>query len=383
MHPLVKQIQKEYPQERVCDSMDAHRNAWLRQRGGRIPFQFAGSALGNWDADEFTSMWYLHLNKSEDLLDYELRRILSRAPLQDDFIPLLSVHGRDGDISTTFPGVYEVLNNDVFWMRTRIKDLRTIPSLEKPDFTRSPSIRRVLDCIQFFVKETGGSIPINASSIPGPAVMAGHLIGVESLMTAFFEYPAEVRQLIDLCTDCIIELYRLELEAAGGLLSPMSNMWFWMPQEAGIFLNEDTIQLLSPKIIESFFAPAYLRIAKSFGGMVIHSCGYWKAAQRTVVRSCGATGIQAGLNETPIKDQLEAIAGYEDRVVLNIHTCSGYATDLQGNPYPAPTARELVNTLLPELSQRGIFTCTIAPIDDLYVNIANTLAREARQIRVV
>ncbi|MGD2157543.1 MAG: uroporphyrinogen decarboxylase family protein [Anaerolineales bacterium] len=382
MQRHINSVWEKYPEERVADSRDALSSAWMRIPGKRVPFIYAGSALGEWDQHEFESMWYHHINNPDDLLEYELRRILSRAELVDDFIPLLSVHGRDGDISVAFPGVYEVLQNDVFWIRSHLPDVKSVYSLTKPDYTKSPPTRRVLECIKYFVKETGGAIPINASSIPGPAVMAGHILGFERLMTAFYDYPDEMHYLIDLCTECIIDMFELEIEAAQGALSPMSNMWFWMPLEAGVFLNEDTIQALSPNIIQTYLKDSYERIARRFGGVVLHSCGYWKSSMKTAASIDGIVGFQAGLNETPLEDQLGAIEGKYSQFVLNIHTSSSSAVGKDGKAFEVPSAKEVVTDILPGLCEKGVFTCALAGRGEMTIEEANQLASSAREIKM-
>ena len=380
MNKLVDLIRARYPEERIADSKDALAHAWKREYGKRIPFLFGGGLLPR-DPREFETMWFL-INKPEDVLEYQLRHILDRAELEDDYVPMLSVHSRDGDLAVAFPGVHEVLYNDVFWIRSRLSDMRAVYSFSKPDYTRAYSTRHILEYIRYFRKETGGHLPIAASSIPGPAVMAGHIVGFERMMTEFFDHPDEIKYLIDLCTDCIIDMVELEMEAAEGCLSSVSNMPVWMPMEAGLFLNEDTIQALSPRIITAFFKESYERIAERFGGVVLHSCGYWAHAIRTTAGFKGVIGFQAGLNETPPDVQLNAIAGSVEKVVLNIHALSPPAVSAEGEAYETPSALKMATEILPGLARKGVFTCTLARTDGMTLGEANGVARMAKRIEL-
>lgn len=66
-------------------------------------------------------------------------------------------------------------------------------------------------------------------------------------------------------------------------------------------LSDDLLAVISPPLYDQFTTPYNERIAREFGGVVIHSCGSWEHNLSAVARTKGLLGVNFGVSETSIE----------------------------------------------------------------------------------
>jgi hypothetical protein len=135
----------------------------------------------------------------------------------------------------------------------------------------NPWVAKMLEFIPALVMQSGGRYPVGVTLMRGISDLLSALYGSEAFVFLMHDRPAEVREIVAALTDYWIAfaqslLNRLPL-FHGGTGSFMYGLW--CPGRM-IWLQEDAVALLSPKMYEEFIYPADCRIAAALQHTVIH-----------------------------------------------------------------------------------------------------------------
>lgn len=141
-----------------------------------------------------------------------------------------------------------------------------------PDFDEaSPWVRKTKDFITAMAKRSGGRWPIGTTRMRGISDLLSALYGGENFIYAIMENPDEVMRVCEKLTDFWIKFGKMQLEAIppfhGGVGSYFYNMW---APEGTVWLQEDAVALLSPRLYDEFIKLFDERIVKAFSHCIIH-----------------------------------------------------------------------------------------------------------------
>jgi uroporphyrinogen-III decarboxylase len=190
----------------------------------------------------------------------------------------------------------------------------------------------MFDRARYFQDMTDGKIGINIPDLQGPFSVASQLWGVQEFLLALYEYPDEVRELLDKTTKALIHYVRMFKDEFGDNLRPIHCMPdAWMPNSAGICISEDLIAVVSPQVFTEFIAPGLTALAESFGGCYVHSCGSIEHNVEAMLKVPGLRGVNFSTSESD---------------VCTVAKRSGGALTLM--PHTAPVASTHLRLLNPE-----------------------------------
>jgi hypothetical protein len=185
-----------------------------------------------------------------------------------------------------------------------------ILELSKPDITAG-ELGRILDYTVFFIEETGGKYPIRLTDIQGPLDNAALIMGHNNLLTAMLSHPETVHHLMDLVTDLMIDFIKAQREIVykKGIEFVPAMFLPWMPDGQGVAISNDDWVMISPEMHNEFHVPYLNRLSEEFGGIYLHSCGYWQHQIPSIKKIHQLRGLEFGASETPPEDVFEAFNG--------------------------------------------------------------------------
>jgi hypothetical protein len=132
-------------------------------------------------------------------------------------------------------------------------------------------LSKLLNLTEALVENSKGRYPVSQTLMRGPSDMMVALRGAERLCLDFYDYPAEVGRLAEICTDIWIEVNKMVL----GIIPAFHDgycsglMQVWAPGQAAVF-QEDASIFLSPSMYREFLLPCDRRIAENFEHSMIH-----------------------------------------------------------------------------------------------------------------
>jgi uroporphyrinogen-III decarboxylase len=255
------------------------------------------------------------LMSPEKYLSAQLEEIEGQLAFRGDFVPALSP-------AIGVVGIPSAFGCEVVWWEKdfpsvkpiRNDDPRRILGLEKPA-AEAGELKRVLDHTRYFLKETGGRLPIRMGDIQGPLDSAALVFGHTEFFEAMRTHPAEAMRLMELVTGVSIDFVKAErrlVKEAGAEFVP-SLFQPWIPDGWGVSVSNDAAVMISAEMHDRFCLPFLNRLSEEFGGISIHSCGNWTHLIPSLAKVSGLRGLEFGASETPFEAAAEAFGG---RVVL-------------------------------------------------------------------
>jgi len=249
-------------------------NYWL---DGQNPSLIPGDYFDN--PATMTMFQVEHMKKHIDMFD-------------DDFIPFLFPWFGTGVVPSSL-GCEVIFHpkRDPALGRHLINDLSEIEHLKKPDSYHSGLFPRVLKTIDFMRENT--DLPVSITDPQGPLNIAISICGVENLFIWMCTNPNEVHQLMDFCTEVLIDWITVQKEHAGQELQ--SGAWphgILLPDGyGGVWLSDDDCTQLSAELYLEFVVPYNSRVLQAFGGGTIHFCGSAKHQIGNFLATEGLSGI--------------------------------------------------------------------------------------------
>lgn len=197
----------------------------------------------------------------------------------------------------------------------RYQRIEEVRGLERPDWRRSPVMAMVLEEIDVLKERTRGSFPIALTDTQSPCDTASIILDTSELFTACYTEEETVAAFMETIADLIIEFSQVQAERIGeGLVSWPGYVMPSLPSLKGITLSDDNMAVSSPQINEKFSLRFDRKIAESFGGVVLHSCGVWDHTMRKL-RAPEVIGVDCSVarawDPTPMKPEAvgDALAG--------------------------------------------------------------------------
>ena len=166
-----------------------------------------------------------------------------------------------------------------------------IGKLEFPDPYAQGLMPRVLSAIDYFRKNTDAAVAVTDTQ--GPLNIALTLTGIEKLFIWMFEYPNAVHELMDFCTDALIQWIKVQKNHAGHTLFGDSYPHtLYLPAGfGGVSFSDDDLVVISPAQYREFVMPYNEKLLAAFGGGTVHFCGSAGHQLENLAGTKGCTGV--------------------------------------------------------------------------------------------
>lgn len=267
---LYSDIMSQYG-ERIALAREQLAKTWRHENHDRpaIIFSDVNYALcGQYDIPED------YLNP-EVMLRYQMEKILHHMQtIQDDYVPVL--HPWYG--TTVVPSALGVpvvypYKEDPCLGSPILSDPEDIEKLRRPDPERDGQMPQVLACIDYMKDHT--DVPVCVTDCQGPLNIALGLAGVENLFIWMYEEPEAVHQLMDFCTEVLIDWVKVQKKHAGhSLHGDAYPHAIEIPQGfGGVAFSDDDVVAMSDRFYREFVVPYNERLLTAFGGGSMHLCG--------------------------------------------------------------------------------------------------------------
>jgi hypothetical protein len=141
-----------------------------------------------------------------------------------------------------------------------------------PEFDETqPWVAKMLEFIPALARQSGGHYPVGVTLMRGISDLLSALYGSEAFVLRMHDEPEEGRRIVESLTEYWIAFGRCLLDRLplfhGGTGSFLFSLW--CPGKM-IWLQEDAVALLSPKMYREFIYPADCRIAATLEHTVMH-----------------------------------------------------------------------------------------------------------------
>ena len=301
--PILKNIQKVWPEDRIEKSKERLLKIWNKKLpGDRIPFVFERVPDGNGVNIEILEAYGYSMDVN---LYFNLCQLEKRAVLDDDYIPSLYAGYRQNMIPSGF-GAEEIIKSNAtqYWSEPFIRKPVDVYKLGEFSLNKKNStIKLLLDNMKYFRKMTKGLLPLHLIDSQDAMANASTLVEVNDYFLALTTHPSEIHELHKICNNAIIKFVNAQIEISEGDYIPMNTFWFgWIPKGAGISLSIDLLAMISPKNVVEFVLPYLNEISNYYNGVLIHSCGRWSHNMEMIKRTQNLKGIDFGVTETGIGD---------------------------------------------------------------------------------
>ncbi len=227
------------------------------------------------------------------MFDYQMRKIERHLrDLPDDYVPVLHPwYGTTVVPSALGAGVAYFPDADPSLTGSILRDPADLKKLKKPDPYRDGQMPRVLACIDYMKART--DVPVCVTDCQGPFNIALSLAGVETLFAWMYEEPDAVHELMDFCTDVLIDWVKVQKEHAGHALDGDAYPHaIELPRGfGGVAFSDDDVVAVGAAHYREFVAPYNERLLAAFGGGSMHFCGSARHQIETVSRLRGLTAV--------------------------------------------------------------------------------------------
>ncbi len=239
------------------------------------------------------------------------------------------------------------------WIKAilREENASQVHDLSLPDLQTNPMIRRAFERIEYL--QARSALPLRLVNVASPLVTASQIWDYTSFIEATLLFPGEVHALLEKVTEATIAFVKEQQRRIKRLHALSHEMWY-LPEEYGIRVSDDTAALMSPDLYREFGVRYNNRLSEAFGGIVVHSCGDLQNVVAVMMETKGLRGLDITMPNNPRWDILkEAAAG---RTALNLRHFywdhgAGVTVD----------AVDYTRKLLEVFGRRGVFIQTSAP----------------------
>jgi len=202
--------------------------------------------------------------------------------------------------------------------------------------------KRLLEFTRLLVERAEGGFPVGEPLMRGPIDMLRAILGDNQMGLAFYDRPAEVRRLLEICTDAAIEALEAQFalipEFHGGYVS---HFGIWAPGSVGYSQHDASVQL-SPQAFRERLLPHYERLVNSFDYPVIHTHSGALHHVDALLELEGLKAMQVSIDPPPFGPTVEEMIP----TLLKIQETKPLI--ISSGPVIAEEREELLKTLSPK-----------------------------------
>lgn len=282
---------KQY-KSRILKSHQKIKDVYEHRNNGVLPFivSDANYFLCGENPDLIPDDYFTNL---ESMLRYQMGKIIQHMErFDDDYVPFLFPWYGTGVLASGFGS--EVVFEDKMdpaVKGTLLKAPEDISRLSIPDPHKDGQMPKVLETIRYFREHS--DLPISFTDPQGPLTTALTLVGPTDFFVWLYEYPHQVHQLMEICTEafiCWMKAQKQEIgRERGRVCFPHGIV---LPEEFGtVWLSDDDCVAISPEHYREFVIPYNSKILKTFGGGTLHFCGSAEHQLENFLKIEGLTGV--------------------------------------------------------------------------------------------
>jgi len=166
-----------------------------------------------------------------------------------------------------------------------------IRKLVMPDPYSCGLMPKVLSAIDYFKANSDAFVAVTDTQ--GPLNIALTLTGAENLFVWMYEYPDAVHELMDFCTQALIEWIKVQKKHAGHTLyGDAYPHTLYLPRGfGGVSFSDDDLVVISPEQYREFVMPYNERLLDAFGGGTVHFCGSAGHQLENLANMRGCSGV--------------------------------------------------------------------------------------------
>jgi hypothetical protein len=227
---------------------------WPYGAFGRVPDRY-------YSDDDFCLRW--HVN--------ELKRFSKN--VTDDFVPhIFPWYGN--------AAIPEAFGAKIHWQKGRdplaeplIKDIKEADQIDVPELSASKTVSKILSLEDEWRRKV--NVPIAIADNQGPLDIAAMLRGLAPLLRDMYLQPRLVHNLMNIVTKTIIEYVKMQKEIIGEARDECHGCHggIWAPKGVGVWIAEDYVTSLSPKLFKEFVMSYDEEVLQAFRGGMVHACG--------------------------------------------------------------------------------------------------------------
>lgn len=251
----VERYRRFYASKRSGDLMIVIRSRWVSKKN-LFDYDFGNGG---------------HLEMAADMLASSSAMLSEGGGLDDDLIPWLAP-----DFGIAIHHTYLVDMPVTFAEWTSWADH---PLAGEGGYAKLKDVRFDLDnrwvrmnreILEYWREHNDGSCLMNTHLHFGPLDFANALRG-NDMLTDFYDYPDELRELLDICVDATISMEKEMRKICGKQIEEIG-MPFWgaMAPPGALYVSEDAMDMIGPAISAEWGAPWTAKIARHFGQLAVH-----------------------------------------------------------------------------------------------------------------
>jgi hypothetical protein len=279
-------------ESRISQSYQKIKEAYEHRNKGVLPFLISDvNYFLSGETPELIPDNYFTDSKS--MMQYQINKIKCHMErFEDDYVPFLFPWYGTGVLASGFGSEVVVEKKmDPAVKGTLIKTIGDISRLSIPDPQKDGLMPKVLETIRYFRKYS--DLPISFTDPQGPLTTALTMVGPTNFFVWLYEYPSQVHQLMELCTEAFIRWMKTQKQEIG---TERGRVCFphgiVLPEEFGtVWLSDDDCIAISPEHYREFVIPYNSKIFKEFGGGTLHFCGSAEHQIENFLQIDGLTGV--------------------------------------------------------------------------------------------
>ena len=146
----------------------------------------------------------------------------------------------------------------------------------RPRVDSDPWALKLMELMEALVDHSNGRYPVAATLMRGPADLLSAMRGATRYSLDFYDCPDLVRRAAEMCAEVWIEAGKAQLEmvpeSSVGYMAGAHGLRSWAPDKL-IWLQEDAMALLSPRLFRDVILPLDREIASEFPCVAFHLHG--------------------------------------------------------------------------------------------------------------
>lgn len=146
---------------------------------------------------------------------------------------------------------------------------------ERPTL-ENPWAQKLIELMQALVKHSNGKYPVAPTLMRGPSDILSAMRGAAQLSLDILDFPGEIKRAAKLCADVWIDVGKAQIalvpDSNEGYVAGDAGLRTWAPDKV-IWLQEDAMALLSPRLYYEFFFQLDRHIASKFPCVAFHLHG--------------------------------------------------------------------------------------------------------------
>jgi len=153
--------------------------------------------------------------------------------------------------------------------------------------------KRNLAMAEYFMRKTGGRLPISLCDIQSPLNTVGHVMDLNAFFLGCHDDPDAARELLNRMADLMVDYLRHFKALLGDALVMPGHGFASSRCLPGIGVSDDNIVTLSADIYRAVAAESIERMGEAFGGLAYHSCGCYAGKLDMLKQLKGLTCMDA------------------------------------------------------------------------------------------